>query len=163
MEDALCEMKKIMAQQALLALPDYSKPFQIFTDASGYQLGGVLQQEGKTLAYYTRKLTDFQRKHTTEDRELFSTVETLKEFKGMILGHTIQVYTDHLNLVQEIMVKSSDRVMRWILLFEEFGIQTIHVKGKKNILADTLSILDIQTLKDNIAKEVNCLELILAE
>ena len=68
MEDAFTEMKKIMAQEALLALPDYAKPFQVYTDASGYQLGVVLQQEGKPLAYYTRKLTDTQRRYTTEER-----------------------------------------------------------------------------------------------
>ena len=81
MENAFCEMKKVMAQEALLTLPDYSKPFEIFTDASGYQLGAVLQQEGKPLAYYRRKLTDIQRRYTTEERELLSIVETPKEFK----------------------------------------------------------------------------------
>ena len=115
------------------------------------------------MAYYTRKLTDTQRRYTIEERELLSIVETLKEFKGMILGYSTQVYTDHLNLVHETTVKSSDRVMRWILLLEEFGIQTIHIKGEKNVVVDTLSRLDIQTLKDNIAKEINCLELMLAE
>jgi hypothetical protein len=163
MENAFCEMKKIMAQEALLALPDYSKPFQVFTDASGYQLGAVLQQEGKPLAYYTRKLTDTPRRYTTEERELLSIVETLKEFKGMIWGYNTQVYTDHLNLVHETTVKASDRVMRWILLLEEFGNQTIHIKGERNVVSDTLSRLDIQTLKDNKTKEVNCLELMLAE
>ena len=163
MENAFCEMKKVMAQEALLTLPDYSKPFEIFTDASGYQLGAVLQQEGKPLTYYTRKLTDTQRRYTTEKRELLSIVETLKEFKRMILGCVTQVYTDHLNLVHETTAKASDRVMRWILLLEEFGIQTIHIKGERNVVADTLSRLDIQTLKDNIAKEVNFLELMLAE
>ena len=95
-------MKKIMAQEALLALPDYAKPFQIYTDASGYQLGAVLQQQGKPLAYYTRKLTDTQRRYTTEERELLSIVETLKEFKGMLLMYPIEVFIDHLNLVHEI-------------------------------------------------------------
>ena len=74
---------------------------------------------------------DTQTRYTTEERELLSIVETLKEFKGMILGYPIQVYTDHLNLVHETTVKASDRVMRWILLLEEFGIQTIHIKGEK--------------------------------
>jgi hypothetical protein len=81
MEDAFTEMKKIMAQEALLALPDYTKPFQVYTDASGFQLGAVLQQEGKPLAYYTRKLMDTQRRYTAEERKLLSIVETLKEFK----------------------------------------------------------------------------------
>ena len=163
METAFNEMKKIMAQEALLALPHYSKSFQVYTDASGYQLWAVLQQEGKSLAYFTRKLTDTQTRYTTEERELLSIVETLKEFKGMILGCPTQVYIDHLNLVHETTVKASDRVMGWILLLEEFGIQTIHIKGEKNVVADTLSRLDLQTIKEHFVKEVNSLELMLGE
>ena len=81
----------------------------------------------------------------------------------MILGYLMQVYTDHLNLVHETTVKVSDRVMRWILLLEEFGIKTIHIKGEKNVVADTLSRLDLQTIKEHFVKEVNSLELMLAE
>ena len=57
----------------------------------------------------------------------------------MIWGYTTKVYTNHLNLVHETIVRSSDRVMRWILLLEEFGIQTIHTKGEKNVGVDILS------------------------
>ena len=90
-------------------------------------------------------------------------METLKEFKEIILVYPTQVYTDHLNLVHETTVKASDRVMRWILLLEEFGIQTIHIKGEKNVVADTLSRLDLQTIKEHFVKEVNSLELMLGE
>ena len=86
-----------MAKEALLSLPDYSKPFQVYTDESGYQLGAVLQQEEQPLAYFTRKLMDTQTRYTTEERELLNIVESLKEFKGMILGYPMQVYTAHLN------------------------------------------------------------------
>ena len=51
-------------------------------------------------------------KYTTEERELLSIVETLKEFKRMLLGYPFEVYTDHLNLVHETTVKASDRVLR---------------------------------------------------
>lgn len=60
-----------------------------------------------------------------------------------------------LNLVHETTVETSDRVMRWTLLLEKFGIQTIHIKGKKNVVAAALSRLDLQTMKDSIVKELN--------
>lgn len=86
---------------------------------------------------------DTQGRYTIEERELISIVETLKEFKEMILGYPTKVYTDHLNLVHETTVRASNRVMGYILLLEKFGIQTIHIKGEKNIVIDTLSRLDL--------------------
>ena len=61
MDKAFIQMKQIIAQETILALPDYNKPFQIYTDASDYQLGGVIQQEGKPLAFYSRKLNKAQK------------------------------------------------------------------------------------------------------
>ena len=145
MGKAFEQMKKLIAQETILALPDYSKPFQIYTDASDYQLGGVIQQNGKLLAFYSRKLNKAQKNYTTEEKELLGIVETLKEFKGMFLGYRIEVFTDHLNLVHETTLKASDRVMRQKLLLEEFGIKTTHVKGEKNVVADAISRLDFQS------------------
>ena len=68
MNKAFIEMKKVMAQETLLAFPDYSKPFQLYTDASAYQLGAVLQQEGKPLAFFSRKLNKAQRNYTTMEK-----------------------------------------------------------------------------------------------
>ena len=60
----------------------------------------------------------------------------------MLLGYKIEVFTDHINLVHETTLKASDRVMRWKLLLEEFGITTTHVKGLDNVVADPMSRLD---------------------
>ena len=116
MDKAFIQMKQVIAQETSLALPDYSKPFQIYTDASDYQLGGVIQQDGRPLAFYSRKLNTAQKNYTTEEKELLGIVETLKEFKGMLLGYDITVFTDHQNLVHETTLKASDRVMRWKLI-----------------------------------------------
>ena len=91
--------KKIMAKEALLAYPDFNKPFVIHTDASHYQLGGVISQDGKPIAFYSRKLNDAQTRYTTTERELLSIVETLKEYRNILLGQKIIVHTDHKNLV----------------------------------------------------------------
>ena len=84
--------------------------------------------------------------------ELLSIVETLKEYKNILFGHEITIYTDHKNLVHETVLMSSERVMRWRLLLEEYGPTFIHIKGEKNIVAD--SLVDL-TLKKNKKKKLN--------
>jgi len=83
--------KRIIAKELLLAYPDFNKPFQIYTDASHYQLGAVVSQDGKPIAFYSRKLNPAQMRYTTRERELLSTAETLKEHRNMLLGQEIKV------------------------------------------------------------------------
>jgi len=71
--------KRVIAKETLLACPNFNKPFQIHTDASHYQLGAVVSQEGKPIAFYSRKLNPAQMRYTTTERELVSIAETLKE------------------------------------------------------------------------------------
>ena len=67
-------------------------------------------------------------------------METLKEFRNILLGQIIKVHTDHKNLVHESELKTSQRVMRWRLLLEEFGPEIVYIKGPKNVVADALSV-----------------------
>ena len=64
----------------MLAYPDFSKRFDIHTDSSDYQLGAVISQEGKPIAFYSRKLSGAQTRYTVTEKELLSIVEVLKEF-----------------------------------------------------------------------------------
>ena len=129
--------KKVIAREVLLAYPDFSKKFTVHTDASHYQLGGVISQDGKPIAFYSRKLNPAQTRYTTTERELLSIVETLKEYRNILLGHEIEVFTDHKNLVYKHF--NTERVMRWRLLLEEFGPTLTYIKGENNIVADALS------------------------
>ena len=129
--------KKIIAREVILAYPDFNAPFQIHTDASHYQLGAVISQNGKPIAFYSRKLNSAQTRYTTTERELLSIVETLKEYRNILLGQTIEVFTDHKNLVYKHF--NTERVMRWRLLIEEFGPKLTYIKGDNNIVADALS------------------------
>ena len=136
-------MKKVLARATLLAYPDFSKEFVIHTDASKFQLGSVISQDNKPIAFYSRKLKPAQTRYTTTERELLSIVETLKEFRNILLGQRIVVHTDHKNLTFKNL--NSERVLRWRLLLEEYGPELRYIKGESNIVADALSRLDIQT------------------
>ena len=80
-----------------------------------------------------------QQKYSVTELESLSIVECLKEFKGILWGQSIKVYTDHKNLMQNALGLTSDRVYQWRLLLEEYGLE---IKGIDNTVADTLSRLD---------------------
>jgi RNase H-like domain found in reverse transcriptase len=129
--------KKNIAREVMLAYPDFNRPFEIHTDVSHYQLGAVISQEGKPIAFYSRKLNPAQTRYMTTERELLSIVKTLKEYRNIHLGQQIEVFTDHKNLVCKTF--NTERVMRWRLIIEEFGPKVTYIKGASNIVADALS------------------------
>ena len=139
-QKAFEEIKAVISQETLLAFPDFTKTFHIYTDASDYQLGAVIMQEGKPLAFYSRKMTDAQKRYTTGEQELLSIIETLKEFRNILLGQQLVVHTDHKNIIYGHL--SNDRIIRWRLLLEEYGPEYRHIKGKDNIVADALSRME---------------------
>ncbi|POM81556.1 Retrovirus Polyprotein [Phytophthora palmivora] len=136
---AFDKLKASIQRSTLLHYPDYEQPFEIFTDASSYQLGGIVSQAGKPLAFYSRKLTSAQKNYSVMEQELLSIVEILKEFRTMPFDQRITVYTDHKNL--SCANFSSGRVMRWRLIIEEFGPTIKYIKGADNTVADALSRL----------------------
>ena len=93
-------IKTIVGREVLLSYPDFSQPFHIHMDASKMQLGSVISQDKKPIAFYSRKLQPAQTRYTTTERELLSIVETLKEFTNILLGQQIVVHTDHKNQYQ---------------------------------------------------------------
>ena len=84
-------------------------------------------------------MTETQQHYSGTEVELLAIVETLKEFKGMMWGQRLKVYTDHKNLIQDALGLTSDRVYRWRLLLEEFGPEIVHIKGIQNTVANTIS------------------------
>ena len=140
-QQAFDKIKKLVSKETLLSFPDFSKRFDIHTDASHTQLGAVISQNNKPIAFYSRKLNPAQTRYTTTERELLAIVETLKEFRNILLGHEIRVCTAHKNLTYK--TQNTERVMRWRLLIEEFSPDLVYLQGEKNIVADALSRLDI--------------------
>lgn len=140
--EAFEEIKKVIARDVILAYPNFGEEFVIYTDASTRQLGGVITQNNRPIAFFSRKLTSAQTRYSVTELELLSIVELLKEFKGMLLGQKLVIYTDHQNLIRDSLGSTSDRVQRWRLLLNEYGPDIRYIKGVDNTVADAISRLD---------------------
>jgi hypothetical protein len=126
-QQAFDKVKGAIAKETVLAYPDFSKPFEVYTDASSMQLGAMITQDYRLIAFFSRKLSKMQQKHSVTEIELLAIVETLKEFKGMLWGQDIKVYSDHKNITRDALGLTSDRVHCWGLLLEEYAPKIIYI------------------------------------
>jgi hypothetical protein len=111
-EKAFNDVKAIIARDVALAYPDYSKEFEIYTDAASCQMGAVITQQNRPIVFFSKKLFTTQQKYSVTEVELLAIVETLTEFKAMLWGQKINVYNDHKNLIQDALSLTSNRVNR---------------------------------------------------
>ncbi len=93
-QQAFDNVKATIAKEVVLAYPDFTKPFEIYTDASTMQLGSVITQGNRLIAFFSRKLSVTQIKYSVTKIKLLAIVEPLKEFRGMLWGQTTKVYTE---------------------------------------------------------------------
>ena len=107
-QQAFETVKATIARDVTLAYPDYSQGFEIYTDSSKLQLGTVMTQNNRPLAFFSLKLSPAQQKYSVTKQELLAIVEMLKEFKDLIWGQQITVYTNHKNLMQDALGLTSD-------------------------------------------------------
>jgi hypothetical protein len=106
------------------------------------QLGAVITQDNRPIAFFSRKLSEMQQKYSVTEIELLARVETLKEFQGMLLGQEIKVYTDHKNLTKDALGLTSNSVYSWWLLLEEYAPEIIYIKGIYNTVVDAILRLE---------------------
>ena len=150
---AFNRVKKIIAEEVLLTFPNPNIPYDIETDASDTQMGAVIRQQGKTIAFFSRKLSSAQLKYPTIDKEMLCIVEVLKEYRTILWGANINIYTDHINLTRHTI--TSNRIMTWRMLCEEFSPVFHYIKGPDNTIADALSRLPFEEKKGDSTSSVS--------
>ena len=104
--------------EMLLSFPEWKLSFTVHTDASDKQLGGVISQKNKHIAFFSIILINPQRNYTTTEKELLAIVECLNQFRGILFGFEINILLDPKNLVYAAILSESQRVMRWRLIIE---------------------------------------------
>jgi hypothetical protein len=97
-QQAFDSIKNSLTHEVVLAYLDFSVPFETYTNASKYQIGSIITQKDMPLGFYSRKLTDPQMRYTVTELKLLAIVDTLHEYKCILLGHLITIYTNHKNL-----------------------------------------------------------------
>ncbi|WVZ58563.1 LOW QUALITY PROTEIN: hypothetical protein U9M48_008824 [Paspalum notatum var. saurae] len=137
-EEAFRSLKRSLTTAPVLAQPDVTKPFDVYCDASGNGLGCVLMQEGRVVAYASRR--KHEANYPTHDPELAAVVHAPKIWRHYTLGNTCHIYTDHKSLKYILTQPELNmRQRRWLELIKDYDLEIHYHPGKANVVADALS------------------------
>ncbi|KAK3701031.1 hypothetical protein RRG08_063284 [Elysia crispata] len=138
-------VKEILARSVLLHHPLPDAPTSLTVDASSTAVGAQLEQrQGQSwvpLAFFSRKLSDAEKKYSAFDRELLAAYSAVKHFRHFLEGRPFTLYTDHKPLTFALSSETdrSPRQTRHLAFIAEFTTDIRHIKGKFNVVADALS------------------------
>ncbi|KAM1495767.1 hypothetical protein ACFX14_030014 [Malus domestica] len=141
---AFKHLKEALTSAPIITPPDWSLPFELMCDASDYAIGAVLGQrknkQPHVVYYASRTLNDAQLNYSTTEKELLAVVFALDKFRSYLLGTKVIIFTDHAALKYLLTKKEAKpRLIRWMLLLQEFDIEIRDKKGVENVVADHLS------------------------
>ncbi|GJU27947.1 putative reverse transcriptase domain-containing protein [Tanacetum coccineum] len=139
-EEAFQTLKQKLCSAPILALPEGTKDFMVYCDASLNSYGTVLMQIEKVIAYASRQLKVHKENYTTHDLELGAVVFALRLWRYYLYGTKCVVFTDHKSLQYILNQKELNlRQWRWIDLLSDYDCEIRYHPGKANIVADALS------------------------
>jgi hypothetical protein len=144
-EIAFEKLKSALTTAPVLAYPDFTKPFELHTDASNEGIGATLvqkQEDGteRVIAYYSRALTDTEKRYHTFLQEALALVAACRKFRVYLLYKKFTVYTDHQALLKFKNTQHPDaKSIRWSIYLSDFDFEIHHRKGVNNTDGDALS------------------------
>jgi len=141
------ELKRRLVTAPIIVAPNWEQPFELMCDASDYAIGAVMGQRKDKLVhpiyYASRTLSGAQLNYTVTEKEMLAVVFAFDKFRSYLIGSKVIVYTDHATLRYLIAKKESKpRLIRWVLLLQEFDLEIRDRKGAENQVADHLSRLE---------------------
>lgn len=141
---AFVKIKAALTSAPILALPDFSVPFEIHCDASNVGVGAMLTQKqngiDRVISYFSAKLTPTQQRYMTTEKECLAVILSIEKFRHYIDGIHFTFYTDHASLLWLHRFKESNgRLVRWALRLQAYDFELRHRKGKHMQVPDALS------------------------
>nr|GEU44099.1 retrotransposon protein, putative, Ty1-copia subclass [Tanacetum cinerariifolium] len=135
-------------------------PFELMCDASDFAIGAVLGQcqdkHFRPIHYASKTMTEAELKYTTTEKEMLAVVHAFEKFRSSLILNKSIVYTDHSTLKYLFTKKDSKaRLLRWVLLLQEFTFKVVDTKGAENLAADHLSRLENPHQNVLDPKEIN--------
>ena len=137
------EIKIRLVQAPMMATPDWDQEFEVMCDASDFAMGAVLGQRKekifRAIYYASRTFNEAQENYSTTEKEMLAIVFACEKFRPYILGSHVIVHTDHA-AIKYLMSKkeAKPRLIRWVLLLQEFDLEIKDKKGCDNVIANHL-------------------------
>lgn len=165
-QEAFEILKNYLISEPCLHLPDFSRPFCLFTDASKHSIGCFLAQEDPItnfphpIAFASRKLKDAELNYATAEKETLALVYAITHFRNYIYGSHFKVYSDQQFLSKVKNFKDpTSRIARWFLTLQQYDYTIVYKPGRLNYMADYLSRalypVDKNSNHNRISQEVN--------
>ena len=152
-QEAFEEIKFRLVEAPIMEKPDWNGEFEIMCDASDFAIGAVLGQKDeklfKAIYYASKTFNETQENYSTTEKEMLAIVFACDKFRPYILGSHVIIHTDHA-AIKYLMAKkeAKPRLIRWVLLLQEFDLEIKDKKGCDNVIADHLSRVEKPTVQE---------------
>lgn len=131
----------LTSEDVVLAYPDFSKDFELVTDASNFAIGAVLSQDDRPISFISRTLSRAEEHYAANEKEMLAIVWALNTLRNYLYGSAkVKIFTDHQPLTYVLSNKNNNSKMkRWKAILEEYNYEMFYKPGKINVVADALS------------------------
>nr|GEU98014.1 reverse transcriptase domain-containing protein [Tanacetum cinerariifolium] len=158
--EAFQTLKRKLTEASILIAPDWDLPFELMCDASDFAIGAVPGQRQekhfRPIHYASKTMTEAESNYTTTEKEMLAVVYAFEKFRSYLIMNKIIMYTDHSALKYLFAKKDSKaRLLRWVLLLQEFTFKVIDTKRAENLASDHLSRLENPHQNVLDPKEIN--------
>ena len=139
-ERAFQELKRRLTSAPILVVPERGQEYSVYCDASKDELGCVLMQSGRVVAYGSRQLKNHEQNYPTHGMELVAIVFALKIWRHYLYDEEFEVYSDHKSLKYIFTQRDLNmRQHKWMEFLEDYDFTLHYHLGNANVVADALS------------------------
>ena len=133
-------MKSRLTTSPILIVPDQGQGYTVYCDASRAELGCVLMQSGRVVAYGSLQLKNHEQNYPTHDIKLAAVVFASKIWRHYLYGEPFEMYSDNKSLKYIFTQRDLNmRQRRWMEFLEDYDFTLHYHPDKANVVVDALS------------------------